>query len=302
MSTDNPLVDPDSQISYQNYGYDPNNPASMFLTEGYGKSKDEIDNIPLSGWLNGVAPLSDLSTLAQGVNDSSQALASAIEQGRWPDPSGLLETIAGVVEYGADVLSLDLDPLGTAVQWVVVWLFQHVPALRFCLDGLTGNPDAINGYATTWNNIATRVAEVAEEFGGTAKSGPGSWAGDASKQYEAMAQDTLSCLVAVAKSAKGLAVLITGLGQIVAGVRLLVANLIALVIKTLLIDLPEAIVGDEDAVISVAAQIAKLTAQVSKVIETLITVISTLATIASWFATLLAGIAGAAQRWSGGVV
>lgn len=302
MSTDNPLVDPDSKISLRNYQQDPNDPAGNLLIEGYGKGKDEIGGVPLSGYLQGIPIVSDGSTIAQGLHDSAQSVVSAVEQGGWPNPAGLVEVLAGTVELGLDVGSFDVDPVAGVAQWAVLWLLQHFPPLRITLDGLAGNPDAITGYANTWNNIATRAGQVAADFGGTAKSGPGDWSGAASDRYYAMAQDTLTTLVAVATLAKALATLINGFGQVVAGARTIMANIIAITVSAILIDLPEAIVGDGGAVEAVLARSTKAVAQAIKLVKGITDLIGTLDEILPNIAALVAGIAGASQQWSGGVV
>lgn len=302
MSGDNPLVDSDSKISLRNYHVDPDDVGSTLLTEGYGRGKDETAGIPLSGYLQGIPIVSDESTLGQGLTDTTQSLLTAIQQGGLPNPDGLIEALAGAVELGLDVSSFGLDPLGGAVQWVVLWLLQHFPPLRIILDGLAGNPDAISGYANTWNNIATRAGEVAEQFAGTATSGPGNWSGAASQRYREMAQDTLTALVSVARMAKGLAVMISGFGQFVAGARTVVAAVIANAVTALLVDLPEALCGDEASLESVAARATKTVEEAVKVLQAVKDVISALDKTVPLLAAVVAGVAGLNQRWSGGVV
>ncbi len=298
--SDNPLVDPDSKISQQNYGYDPHNPFSLVATEGYGQNHDRTDGIPLSGWLNGIPPVSDANALTAGLLDKTTGLLNAVQAGGWPNPIGIVETIAGGVGVAGDVIGLWLDPLGSIVQWAVSWILQHVPPFREALDALAGNPEAITGYANTWSNISTRLREVGQNFSSSVASGPGQWSGDAYNQYHAMAADLANSIVAMAGATKAYSVLISGVSQVVALTRQLISNIIAIFIKSVLVDLPEAILGDEEGASSgIMSSAARVVADVLEVIKGVTKVVNDVLTILPSILTIITGVVAANNKWTG---
>jgi uncharacterized protein YukE len=299
MST-NPLVDPDSLISQQNYGRDPNNPLSVLVTEGYGQGHDRIDGVPLTGWLNGIPPVSDTAILTTGLVDTANSVLTAVRNGGWPNPTGVVETIAGGVGLAGDVIGRYEDPLGTIVQWAVSWVLQHVVPFRVALDALAGNPGAIAGYANTWNNISTRLLQVGREFSSSVDSGPGQWSGDAYARYHAMAADLANSIVAMAGTTKAYAVLIHGVGQVVALTRNVIANIIAIFIKSVLVDLPEAILDAGATAAGIISSAARVTGDVAELIEGLDQVVNAALTILPSILTVITGVAGAEKKWAGG--
>jgi uncharacterized protein YukE len=299
MST-NPLVDPDSVISQQNYGRDPHNSVSVLVTEGYGQGHDRIAGVPLTGWLNGIPPVSDSTALATGIVDTAKSVLDAVQNGGWPNPTGLVETIAGGVGLAGDVVGLAEDPLGTIVQWAVSWVLQHVVPFRVALDALAGNPGAIAGYANTWNNISTRLFQVGHEFSSSVDSGPGQWSGDAFAQYHAMAADLANSIVAMAGATKAYAVLIDGVGQLVALTRNLIANIIAIFIKSVLVDLPEAVLDAGATAAGIVASAGRVASDVADVLRGLDLFVNAALTILPSILTIFTGVAGAEKKWAGG--
>jgi uncharacterized protein YukE len=299
MST-NPLVDPDSIISQQNYGRDPHNPVSGIVTEGYGQGHDRIAGVPLTGWLNGIPLVSDSTALATGIVDTAKSVLDAVQNGGWPNPTGLVETIAGGVGLAGDVVGLAEDPLGTIVQWAVSWVLQHVVLFREALDLLAGNPGAIAGYANTWNNISTRLLQVGHEFSSSVDSGPGQWSGDAFTQYHAMAADLANSIVAMAGATKAYAVLVDGVGQLVALTRNLIANIIAIFIKSVLVDLPEAVLDVSATAAGIVASAGRVASDVADVLKGLDLFVNAALTILPSILTIFTGVAGAEKKWAGG--
>lgn len=63
-----------------------------------------------------------------------------------------------------DVLSFVSNPFKHLLQAGVGWLFEHISFLREPLDWVAGNPQAIEGLALTWNNIAMEMSSAADEW------------------------------------------------------------------------------------------------------------------------------------------
>jgi hypothetical protein len=69
-----------------------------------------------------------------------------------------------------DVLSFVSNPFKHLLQAGLGWLFEHISFLREPLDWVAGNPQAIEGLALTWNNIAMEMSSAADEWAAELKS------------------------------------------------------------------------------------------------------------------------------------
>ncbi|THV41542.1 hypothetical protein [Glycomyces buryatensis] len=75
-----------------------------------------------------------------------------------------MDAAATTVTTGLDVLSFIGNPFKHLVQAGFGWLIEHVWFLREPFDMLAGNPQAIDGLALTWNNIAMEMTAAADEW------------------------------------------------------------------------------------------------------------------------------------------
>ncbi|MEV3935934.1 hypothetical protein AB0K52_08170 [Glycomyces sp. NPDC049804] len=81
-----------------------------------------------------------------------------------------LDAGVATVTTGLDMLSFVANPFKHLLQAGVGWLFEHISFLREPLDWVAGNPQAIEGLALTWNNIAMEMSTAADEWAAELKS------------------------------------------------------------------------------------------------------------------------------------
>ncbi|MCI2419162.1 hypothetical protein MOQ72_17085 [Saccharopolyspora sp. K220] len=146
--------------------------------------------------------------------------AQAIQNGDW-DSAGL-----NALGLGVDMVGLAADPLGTLASWGVGWLIENVEFIREPFDALMGNPDAISGMASTWENVGKEVKAVAQEYGQTAQATTG-WEGKAGDAYRNLGADTSKMLDALGEGCNGVKGAVDGAGVVVGAVRGIVRDMIA---------------------------------------------------------------------------
>ncbi|HEX9337571.1 MAG TPA: hypothetical protein VF892_16875 [Pseudonocardiaceae bacterium] len=317
--TGNPLVDSDSQINPNDYYESPDkafahahSPAdyvggagSYLFTEGVGKDHDNyaspVTGQPIdgTGWLTGIPLSDDTFAWAKALEDAKTEVWGRIQQGQWPDAGAVIELIATTAGVAGDLLGA-ADPIGTGLTYEVSWLLNHFRPFRIAVDGLTGVPEVIAGYAKTWSNIEGCLESVSQEFQQTFKSGPGQWTGAAHDAYLNMAVTVAAALDAASVSAKAMSILIKTIGDVVAGIRSLVIALISTLVG-ILPDIVEALVGDEEqAGAGAGAKVAKVVSEVAKLVEATKNVISTISAIAGPLATVANTINTAVKDFGGG--
>jgi hypothetical protein len=258
----NPLVDKHSKITVDTYyespdrayaeAHDPLGYAvgtwDMTYMRGEGEDQDDysIDGhrIHGSGWLAGLPLVDDSMGYAQAIVDAEHAFIEEKGKNPWDDALAVVGVIAGAAGVTADIAGA-VDPAGLVVEYAVSWALTHVRPLRMALDGLTGNADVIGAYSTSWNNIATLLGQVSDQFKGTLQTGPGPWEGDAYNAYLGMAATTAAALDSAATQAQAMADLTKAVGDIVAGVQLLVKAVISAAVSSM-VDVGELLFGDPE--------------------------------------------------------
>ncbi|GAA2780154.1 hypothetical protein [Saccharopolyspora taberi] len=146
--------------------------------------------------------------------------AQAIQNGDW-DSAGLNALGAGV-----DAVGLAADPLGTLASWGVGWLIENVSFLREPFDALMGNPDAIGGMASSWENIGKELKSASQEYGQSVEGTTG-WEGKSGDTYRKLGADTAKTIDALGEACNGMKGAVDGAGVVVGAVRGIVRDLIA---------------------------------------------------------------------------
>ena len=106
-----------------------------------------------------VAPPTESSALAgtlllESVND----LATALDNEDW-----LAAGLAGV-GTALDTVAAVSDPLGTLIGAGLGWVMEHLEPLKGWLNDLTGDANAVAGFAATWDNIAAQLDTSASDL------------------------------------------------------------------------------------------------------------------------------------------
>ncbi|OLR93845.1 WXG100 family type VII secretion target [Actinokineospora bangkokensis] len=156
-----------------------------------------------------------------GLGESGFALAKDIGNG-----SGWQELAVDGFVVGLDALSLVMNPLGEVVKAGVGWLMEHIDFIREPLEVLTGDPAHIEAIAKTWENVAQRIDDMADEYR-DAMPLTACWSGDAASGYGRVANGYIAALGQVAAQARDAADGVKVAGVVVATERAIVFDLIA---------------------------------------------------------------------------
>ncbi|WP_446223137.1 RHS repeat-associated core domain-containing protein [Nocardia sp. IBHARD005] len=202
-------------------------------------------------------------SLVSSVTD----LSDAISGGSW------IEVGLGVVGLGAEAVSLVVDPLGTLAGYGVGWLIEHCQPLQDALDWIAGDPAQIEAYAKTWDNVATRISEVATAQNAAVTADVSDWTGQTATAYKSAASNTTNLLTAANTAATAAASAIRMAGGIVAAVRETVRDLVAQTVGRLAVWAAELVfsVGLATPLVAIqaTAYIAKTVATISKLFSKL---------------------------------
>lgn len=165
---------------------------------------------------------SNPATGAGGV-ENVIGTVKAIQNGDW-DTAGLSALGAGI-----DMVGLAADPLSTLAGWGVGWLIENVSFLRTPFDMLMGNPDAINGMASTWENIGKEVKATAQDYRKAAQNTT-DWEGVSAEVYRNLGNNTSEHIDTVGQACDGVKAAVTGAGVVVGAVRGIVRDMIAMAV------------------------------------------------------------------------
>lgn len=157
-----------------------------------------------------------------GVSKASQAYGQVITQGK----VDVGDIASSTFSLGLDALSFISNPFKHLVQAGVSWLFEHISFLREPLDWLAGNPNAIEGLALTWNNIAMALHDAATAWT-TELQSAADWDGADADAYRQSAAAFGATIDGAAEGAKWTANLITGAGVLIGITRTMFLEVIS---------------------------------------------------------------------------
>ncbi|WP_433521988.1 RHS repeat-associated core domain-containing protein [Nocardia pseudovaccinii] len=212
-----------------------------------------------------IAQREDSTQWYSGVSvfETVSDLHSAISSGSWID-GGL-----GVLGVGMEAVSLVIDPIGTIASYGVGFLIEHVKPLSDALDWVAGDPDQIEAYAKTWENVATSIAETSATHKQAVEQDVAGWTGATADAYKKSAADTSSLLSAASTAAKAASDAVRMAGGIVAAVRMVVRDLVAQAVGRLAAWAAEEVFSFGVATPLVAAQAATFVAKTMTTIANL---------------------------------
>jgi len=164
-------------------------------------------------WFSGSGVLEDVLTLAHDV-----------DRGDWIDAAVTDATLA------LDLAATFLDPLGTAVQWGVGWVLDHVDPLRSWLDELAGDADQVAAYSASWCGIGAALGRVADAYRADVVSDLDGMTGLVVSGYRGAASGMCAALDAVACAASGLGRALEVCVSLVRAVHDLVRDAIAAIV------------------------------------------------------------------------
>lgn len=155
------------------------------------------------------------------------------------DSGSVIDPMISGATAALDLLSMAADPLAAIAAAGVAWLLENVGPLREALDELTGDPDEIAAYATTWTNVATELSSASTDLDNEVATGTVSkWKGEAADAYRGLVADHSSALLAMSSAAEAMASITTTMGTVCAGVREIIVDIISECVGSLLAKLP----------------------------------------------------------------
>lgn len=157
-----------------------------------------------------------------GILDSGLNLASEVTSGEW---DGLALGMGGLA-FGLDALQMAMNPAQELMKAGVGFLLELIPGVTDLIELLTGDPNAIEGVAQSWNNVAEHLDGVAEDHEASLSKVSG-WSGDAAIQYREVAEADIAALRKLAGEARSAAQGVTVLGVLAATARGIVVDLLA---------------------------------------------------------------------------
>ncbi|MEV8436819.1 hypothetical protein AB0425_05550 [Actinosynnema sp. NPDC051121] len=213
-----------------------------------------------NGWATGIS-----------IAESAMDTFNGIKDGNW------IEAGLGVVGLAADAAAMAIDPFGTLLSSAASFLMEHMQPLKDMLDWLAGNPPVIESYSTTWNNVATELGKIAEEYAAGVQRGTEGWTGSAAETYHANSKVHGDALAGAASAAGTVGTVVGLMGMVVAFVREMVRDLIADLVGKLIAWVLEAVFslgfGTPVIVAQAVTAISKWAAKIAKVIQDLLNTI-----------------------------
>ncbi|RRO16184.1 hypothetical protein EIL87_14120 [Saccharopolyspora rhizosphaerae] len=155
-----------------------------------------------------------------GGAENFYGVCQAIDNNDW-DSAGL-----NALGLGVDAVGLAADPLGTLLSWGFGWVIENVSFLREPFDALMGNPDAIGGMASTWENVGIELKAVGQEYGQSVNGTTG-WEGQAGDAYRKLGSDVSQKVDQLAAASTSMKSAVNGAGAVVGAVRGIVRDIIA---------------------------------------------------------------------------
>jgi uncharacterized protein YukE len=220
-------------------------------------------------------------TTGAGVIDSWHSFASSIESLK--DAHGA-DKAAVAVEVGVtgasavlDTLAFALDPLAKLISAGLGWLIEHVEFLRWPLDQIAGNPDAIQDLANQLHTIGQQLRNAASDFDSTLAKDVTNWKGQAADQFTATMTGHRTHIDDAGHSVDTVGYVVETTMALIAAVRSLFRDIITTVlgdiIATMLVALAAAVftfgasiaVGVTKCVIEATVQVSSMLAKLAKV-------------------------------------
>ncbi|ACQ79306.1 hypothetical protein Bcav_1045 [Beutenbergia cavernae DSM 12333] len=153
--------------------------------------------------------------------ESLADLSTSLESGSWLDVG-----LAGL-STALDTAAAVMDPLGQLIAAGLGWLMEHVEPLKGWLNDLTGDANAVAGFAATWTNVAGHLGTASEDLRQVVRSDLEAMTGQGVEAYARYADDVAAHLKGLSGSSAGVAAAIEKCGMVVQIVHDMVRDAIA---------------------------------------------------------------------------
>lgn len=222
-------------------------------------------------------------TTGAGVVDSWHSFASSIESIKNAHGADKAAVAVEVGVTGAsavlDTVAFALDPLAKLISAGLGWLIEHVEFLRWPLDQIAGDPDAIQALATQLHTIGQNLRNAATDFDTALKTDVTKWQGQAADQFTSAMNGHRTHIDDAGHSVDTVGYVVETTMALIAAVRSLFRDIITTVlgdiIATMLVALAAAVftfgasiaVGVTKCVIEATVQVTSMLAKLAKVGE-----------------------------------
>ncbi|HEX4225362.1 MAG TPA: WXG100 family type VII secretion target [Pseudonocardiaceae bacterium] len=220
-------------------------------------------------------------TTGAGVIDSWHSFASSIESIKNAHGADKAAVAVEVGVTGAsavlDTVAFALDPLAKLISAGLGWLIEHVEFLRWPLDQIAGNPDAIQDLANQLHTIGQNLRNSANDLDSALKTDITNWQGQAADQFNSAMNGHKTHVDDAGHSVDTVGYVVETTMALIAAVRSLFRDIITTVlgdiIATMLVALAAAVftfgasiaVGVTKCVIEGTVQVASMMAKLAKV-------------------------------------
>ncbi|HEY4453904.1 MAG TPA: hypothetical protein VGN81_06285 [Pseudonocardiaceae bacterium] len=220
-------------------------------------------------------------TTGAGVIDSWHSFASSIESIKNAHGADKAAVAVEVGVTGAsavlDTVAFALDPLAKLISAGLGWLIEHVEFLRWPLDQIAGNPDAIQDLANQLHTIGQNLRNAASDFDNALTKDVTNWKGQAADQFTSTMNGHRTHIDDAGHSVDTVGYVVETTMALIAAVRSLFRDIITTVlgdiIATMLVALAAAVftfgasiaVGVTKCVVEGTVQVASMMAKLAKV-------------------------------------
>lgn len=157
----------------------------------------------------GFNDLTDGLKMIDGAADAAEAFG----RGDW------IEGTANGMSAGLDVIGAMVDPIGTLGSMFAGWLLSHIGPVQDALDELLGDPVTIESFATTWENCATHLHGLADDYAAAVRRDLSGMSGMTISAYRSFAEEEEPLIRGMGYICTGVGAGVALGGTVLAGVR-----------------------------------------------------------------------------------
>lgn len=207
-------------------GVDPTTDNDLIADGTTIRSQYDMLDKPLSGEMPDPGDMFDKGSSAAGWAGgtflaSSFNIANDIESGNW------VQVGVGGAGVGLTALDAGMDPIGFIASQLFGWMLEHLEPLRAALHGLTGSPAMVKAYSSSWENIETELASIADDYKSAAQSTSRDWRGEGAEAYRGKAADIVGHTQSISNAARAMKTASAMMAEVVGAIRSAVRDVLA---------------------------------------------------------------------------
>lgn len=236
----------------------------------------------------GFNDMTDGLKMIDGAADSAEAFG----RGDW------IEGSVNGLSAGLDMVGAVIDPIGTLGSMFAGWLISHIGPVQDALDELLGDPATIESFAQTWQNCATHLGGVADDYRAAVAGDLSGLRGVTMDAYRDFAEVEESLVRGMSEICSGVGAGVALGGTVLAGVREFIVQIMSDAIGQII-----KLLGEAAATLGIMAPHALTTAanKARELIQRTRRLMTDLARSLDRFADLVSDISPALEQASSGL-